>query len=267
MRIGRRRTGWWAALAALAALAGLADSATAAGPVTATAPVRVTVARAIDGDTLALADGGTLRLAAVMAPKPPRSGNRALTELAERARAALDGQVAGSIVTVEAASRATDRYGRLTGLVRDADGRLAQETLLAAGLARVAPSLDQRAGLAPLLAAEATARAAGRGLWAMRLYAVRTPAEARAERDGFVIVEGRVSGQARGSGQTRLTLGGADDGIVLTLRGPALKLFRTAGVKPADLVGRPLRARGWLTGRDGPAIEITVPEQIERLDG
>ena len=41
--------------------------------------------------------------------------------------------------------------------------------------------------------------------------------------------------------------------------------FRAAGLDPAGLEGATLRVRGWMRRLNGPMIEATHPEQIERL--
>jgi hypothetical protein len=45
----------------------------------------------------------------------------------------------------------------------------------------------------------------------------------------------------------------------------ALRLFRAEGVDPASLKGARLRVRGWIRGGERPIIDVTHPEQIERL--
>jgi hypothetical protein len=42
--------------------------------------------------------------------------------------------------------------------------------------------------------------------------------------------------------------------------------FVTAGKDPATLKGRMIRARGVVTMREGPRIEVTEPAAIERIE-
>lgn len=61
----------------------------------------------------------------------------------------------------------TDRYGRNVALVRTADGTLANEEMVRAGLAWVYDEYCTRDDICqPLRTAQAEARTAGRGLWA-----------------------------------------------------------------------------------------------------
>jgi endonuclease YncB( thermonuclease family) len=219
------------------------------------------VVEALDGDTLRLADGREVRLAAIQAPKPPANSNAALDALAARARDALGRLAVGQTVTLETGGRTPDRHGRTVALVTDETGRLLQTALLRRGLARVVGAADQRTRLDELYAAEAAARADRAGLWAMGLFRVRRADELGAERDGFQIVEGPVRAvEARGR-TTVIALGG----LSLIVPPAALRLFRAAGVAPDTLVGRTIRVRGWVMQRGGPTIEIAYPEQIERL--
>jgi hypothetical protein len=118
-----------------------------------------------------------------------------------------------------------------------------------------------------MLALEREARAARRGLWADPAYAARTADEATRFLDSFQLVEGVVLEAAKAKGQVFLNFGG-DWRTDFTIRipGPALKLFRAAGLDPFALKGSRVRVRGWLRAENGPMIDATYPEQIERLD-
>jgi endonuclease YncB( thermonuclease family) len=226
--------------------------------------ITVIVAAALDGDTLQLADGRVLRLAAILAPK-------GVEPLAAAARTALAAAV-GRPLLLELGRRRTDRHGRLLAQawLAAADGTKGvwlQNILLTQGLARVASTDDARALVPELLRLEAQARAAGRGLWADPAYRVRTPADAGEALDSFQIVEGRVlaAALARNGGylnfgtdyKTDFTLGFSRD---------ALRRLQESGIVFKSLQGVRLRARGWLRSFNGPLIDITHPEQIEVLE-
>src|SRR5690606_32617618 len=74
---------------------------------------------------------------------------------------------------------AQDRWGRTVARLTlpDADGLAVNRALVAHGAARVRPEDEEDAEARALLALEAAAREAGRGLWASPYYAVR-PADA-----------------------------------------------------------------------------------------
>ena len=238
---------------------------------------RLRVAAVIDGDTLELEDGRRLRLAGIEAAKPPANGGNDADPsrrwpLAEAATAALKELALGRELTIHGEGRGdahTDRHGRLVAqLVRD-DGLWLQGELLARGHARVHTQPDTRALARAMLAAEAKARGAERGIWRSRVYAVR-PAEPdalRRDRDSFQIVEGRVLRVTKAGNEAYLDFGEdwRTDVTVHIARGP-LGEVRKAGIDPLSFEGRTVRVRGWVGLRSGPMIEITHPEQIERVE-
>jgi micrococcal nuclease len=130
----------------------------------------------------------------------------------------------------------------------------------------VMTSPDNRALAKPMLAREAEAREAGRGIWASRAFALRKPEEARRHVESFEIVEGRVSAVGHLAGRSTLLLGtDARDGLTIALLPESRRLFREAGLDAQSLDGRRLRVRGWIRWWNGPLIEVSHPEQIEVL--
>jgi len=237
----------------------------AAGPALAQeAPGRpVHAAGAIDGETLALADGGELRLIGLLVPAEP-------ARRAEEARAELERIAAGRELTLAVGERARDRRGRLLAQAVTADGVWLQGALLAAGLARVETFADNCARAGEMLAIERTARAARRGLWADARFRVLQAAQAETApeglQDGFQLVEGRVLEVSERRDRFYLDFGRdwrRDFSVSIRKRDRAR--FRAAGLDPATLQGAVLRVRGWLRKWNGPLIEATHPEQFERL--
>ncbi len=208
-----------------------------------------------------LAEGGAeVRLAGVDLPRPEEP-------LAGEARAALAAAVLGREVALfRAGETARDRYGRALAHVCPPDGGWAQGRLLELGYARVATWPGAAALAARMLALERGARAAGRGVWARRRFRVRNPHETRRDIDSFQIVEGRVVAAARVRGRVYLNFG-PDWRTDFTFAAgpPARRAFARAGIDLAGLAGRRVRGRGWVTLRNGPAIELTHPEQLEVL--
>ncbi len=222
------------------------------------------VARILDGDTLALADGALVRLVGIRAPKPPPEGP-AGGRWPEAARDALAALVRGRAVRLGYGGRREDRHGRiLAHLFRD-DGLWVQGALLARGLARVYSFRDNRALVREMLAIEAEARAAGRGIWSDPAYAVRAPGP-RLPRERFLIVEGRVRRAVERRGHLYLDFGDdwrRDFTVHIAPRDRAS--FRAAGLDGRALEGRTIRVRGWVKWRNGPMIDATHPEQIEPI--
>ena len=230
------------------------------------------VAAVLDGDTLELDDGRQVRLAGIEAAKPPRnavSGDGRRWPLAEAATAALGELALGRVVTPRG-DVVQDRHGRLVAhLLRD-DGLWLQVELLARGHARVHTRPDARAFAREMLATEDGARSAQRGLWRTRVYAMRgtDPDLLGRDRDSFQIVEGRVLHVSKTGGEAYLDFG--EDwrtDTTVHIGRAAMRDFTRAGIDPLSYEGRRIRVRGWIGLRSGPMIELSHPEQIERLDG
>ncbi|WP_244433605.1 thermonuclease family protein [Azospirillum sp. B506] len=230
------------------------------------------VSAVLDGDTLELEDGRQVRLAGIEAAKPPRNANPAdgrLWPMAEAATSALADLALGRRVVLHGPAP-VDRHGRLLAhLVRE-DGLWLQSALLVRGQARVHTRPDARAYAAELLAGEEAARTAGRGLWRSRVYAVRDAADLDGlfhDRDSFQLVEGVVLAVSKGGGESWLDFG-TDwrSDVTVHIGRAAMREVTRAGIDPLSYEGRRVRVRGWITLRNGPMIEITHPEQIERLE-
>lgn len=241
----------------------------AAPPERLPAGAAVRVAEALDGDTLALADGRQLRLAGIEAARPPpgRETERRWP-LAEAARAALNGLARGRDLGLRGLEETPDRYGRLVAHAVRGDGVWLEGALLEAGHARVRTQPHDRALAAEMLAIEDAARTARRGIWGTRAYAVRPAEPASLPRDSFQIVEGRVERAELRGGQVYLDFG-ADwrSDVTAHLDRDARRLFKRAGLDPLALAGATVRVRGWVSERNGPMIALTHPEQLERLNG
>lgn len=222
----------------------------------------------VDGDTLVLDSGRQVRLVGIQAPKLPlgRTGFVAWP-LAEEAKAALSQLALGRRLTLAYGGRREDRHGRNLAHLFDESGVWIQGAVLDRGMARVYSFADNRALVAEMLAREDAARRVGRGIWAERFYAVRTPDEAARYIGGFELVQGRVYDVAEVRGRTYVNFA-ADwrTDFTITIDAKARRLFADAGVAPDSYRGRIVRVRGWLKSYNGPMIEATHPEQIEVID-
>jgi endonuclease YncB( thermonuclease family) len=218
------------------------------------------VAEIIDGDTLKLADGRTLRLAGLRAPKSGVAGRHAARRLTELA--------AGHVVRLFFAGLPRDRWRQVLAHLERDDGLWLQGALLAEGAARVQTRADVRAAATAMLRLEAAARRAGRGIWRNPAFAVRRADSLGKAATGFQIVEGRILRARRIKGRVYLNFG-ADwhTDFTVSLAPAARRLFVRAGLNPQDWSGRYIRVRGWIKNWNGPMIEATHPEQIEVLDG
>ncbi len=223
----------------------------------------------VDGDTLVLDSGESVRLVGIQAPKLPL-GRRGFRKwpLADEAKAALGEIALGRRLALGYGGRRRDRHGRLLAHLFDEDGRWIQGELLRRGLARVYSFPDNRALVAEMLALEREARAAGRGIWTDPFYRVRGPDGLERLLDTFQLVEGRVRAVAVVRGRGYLNFG-ADWRTDFTVVVPPRhrRLFEAEGIDlKATYEGRRVRVRGWLKSFNGPMIEATHPEQIELLD-
>jgi micrococcal nuclease len=218
----------------------------------------------VDGpDRLRLADGRIVRLLGLVVPgdlAPAPDG----PERVAAARRRLEELLAEGPLDLEALGE--DRLGRVLGKARTADGRLVQRELVAAGLAWAFPDGLDRASAGELLAAEAEARAARRGLWAEPSLAVQDADRVAAEPPRFAVVEGTVARIGRSEAFGYLDFGAGRRDFTVRIPAAALPAFRRAGLEPDRLAGRRLRVRGWLFEAGGAMMEVEEALQIEVLE-
>lgn len=219
----------------------------------------------VDGDTVVLDNGEEVRLVGIQAPKLPLGRpNFHSWPLADEAKKTLSDFSSGRKVSLFYGSRQRDRYGRhLAHLYLD-DGTWLQGKMIRLGFARVYGFRDNRALLAELLALEAQARAARRGIWTHAYYRVRPAEPPDFTRDRFELVEGRVVDVAIVRGHGYLNFG-ADwrHDFTASVAPKNLRLFEREGFDLKALKGRTVRVQGWIRSFNGPLIDVTHPEQIE----
>lgn len=255
--------------ACLLCAAGLAGAA-APPPFEQAGLVRLATAvgvKPLDGARFVLPDGRRGRLAGVIAPRPAPAATGATAEpMAAEAREAFARLAAAGRITLwgYAEKHRFDRYGRIVAHLWAEPGGWVQGRLLAAGMLRVRTRPDDRALAAPMLALEDQARQAKRGLWAHRHFRVRPDTDVPP--GGFRIVEGTVLGVSERWRYAYLNFGRTwrRDFTILVGR-KARRLFKAAGIMLPGLKTTRVRVRGWVQERGGPMIEVTHPEQIERL--
>ncbi len=226
---------------------------------------KATATPVVEGPTrLRLPDGRSARLAGLVVPgelSPAPDGAYRVAAARARLEAALRAGPLDFEVT------GTDRTGRLSVLARTASGQLLQEVLLEEGLAWAFPD-----GLAPavghtLLAAEAAARAAGRGLWAEPALAVQDAGTVRASPPRFAVVEGTIVSVGRSESFTWLNFGPERRrDFTVRIAAAAVRILRRAGLRVEELGGRRVRVRGWLFAGGGAMMELDDPLQIEVLE-
>ena len=234
-----------------------------------------TVTRVLDGETFIVDGGGEVRLAGTLAPKAfDTAGGATSWPLAEHAREALQALVADRSVTLAFAGARSDRHGRLMAHVFTANLAAAGEAwvqgaMLQRGLAR-AYALEANAPcVAEMIALEAVARDASRGLWAEPAYAIRAADDVNQLlrlAGTFQIVEGRVSAVSDTRGTTYVNFG--EDwrqDFTVAIRQPMRRALSSSGVQLEGMTGVAVRVRGWIERRGGPAIGLSHAGLIEVL--
>ncbi|MBD8270385.1 MULTISPECIES: thermonuclease family protein [Pseudomonas fluorescens group] len=203
------------------------------------APVHVQ--RVVDGDTVRLKDGRSVRMIGINAPETGKKG-RSDEPFAVAARQRLQALVDasdGRLGLVPGRER-KDRYGRTLAHLYGADGNNLEAQLLAEGLGfqvGVAPNVEL---VTCQQAAENSARKARLGLW--RQSPVHGVAQLK--RSGFALVSGRVSKIERNRGGVWIELQGS---LVLRIAPDLVRLFDAAMLN--GLQGKTIEARGWVQER------------------
>jgi micrococcal nuclease len=237
-----------------------------------------TVARIIDGETVALDDGAELRLIGALAPRAFDVGAEPGTWPAEiAATQELQAMLLAKSVELAFGGERNDRYGRLQAQAYVREGevrRWVQGHLLEQGLARAYTVAGNRACADALLAAEQDARDGRRGLWADAAYHVRPadkPSQLARYQSTFQLAEGRIAAVAVVRGTIYLNFD-ADwrHGFSAALRRADGSLLGAAARDPKALAGRLVRVRGWIERRsgsaNGPSIELSTAGLIEVLE-
>jgi endonuclease YncB( thermonuclease family) len=201
----------------------------------------VAVQRVVDGDTLRLADGRSVRMIGLNTPELGKKG-RSDEPFAVAARKRLEALVAASDgrVGLLPGKESKDHYGRTLAHVYSADGANLEAQMLAEGLGfqvAVAPNVDL---VSCQQAAERSARQAGLGIW--RQSPVLQAEQINAS--GFAVLSGRVSNVQRNRGGVWIEL---QDSLVLRVAPNLFGQFDVASLE--RLKGKQIEARGWVLDR------------------
>lgn len=220
----------------------------------------VQVESVVDGDTLRLRDGRSVRLIGINTPERGRKG-RPAEPYAEAARRSLQQRVeaSGGRIGLVLGTDSRDHYGRVLAHGYDRRGQNLEAALLSEGLGYFVAMAPNTALVDCHRAAERAARQAARGLW--QRSPVRRPSEIRS--GGFALVEGRVTSVERNRGGTWLEL----DGPLVVLVPPQARGFDLRALE--GLAGRTVQVRGWVVerkarpGRARWMLRVTAPAMLE----
>jgi endonuclease YncB( thermonuclease family) len=201
----------------------------------------VAVQRVVDGDTLRLADGRSVRMIGLNTPELGKKG-RSDEPFAVAARKRLEALVAASNgqVGLLPGKESKDHYGRTLAHVYSAEGANLEAQMLAEGLGfqvAVAPNVDL---VDCQQAAERSARQAGLGLWQQSPVLKAEQINA----SGFAVLSGRVSKVQRNRGGVWIEL---QDSVVLRVAPNLFGPFDVASLQ--RLEGKQVEARGWVLDR------------------
>lgn len=200
-----------------------------------------TVTRVVDGDTLRLADGRSVRLIGLNAPEVGRKGrpSEPYAMAAKRRLQSLVKEAGGQLIVVPGA-QPRDHYGRALANAYAPNGQNLEAQLLQEGLGYqvVIPPNDTLH--ACHASAEQQARLAGKGLW--QGFSAQ-PARALAK-PGFALVTGTVIKVEHNGGGLWLEL---DGNLVLQVAKGDAQAFDLAALQ--GLVGQTVEARGWVVDR------------------
>lgn len=218
--------------------------------------------------TLELASGEAVLLAGILPPAAILDSQEEAEPWQEQALALLRRTTQGHPLRLVEAAIPRDRHGRLPAQVFLADSpeTWLQGALVRDGLAVVQGAPARRAAQTELLALEAEARRAGRGLWRLPHLVPLSHENAGGAVGRWRLIEGRVQETAKVRGQGYINFGANwREDFTIYLNPERLEVFEEASGPLDRLQGRRLRIRGWLVSYNGPMIELSYPEQIEVL--
>jgi len=199
------------------------------------------VQRVVDGDTLRLSDGRSVRMIGLNAPETGKKGQSA-QPFAEAAKRRLQTLVdaSGGQVSLRIGEQATDHYGRTLANVYGRNGANLEAQLLAEGLGYLVAVSPNVALVNCQQAAEKTARQTGLGVW------LNSPVQSpdQINTGGFAVVSGQVTSVQRNGGGIWIEF---SDELVLRIAPDLVKQFDTAAL--LRLKGQRIEARGWIVDR------------------
>jgi len=229
-----------------------------------------------DGDTFYMQSGLKVRLSGMQAPKLSLGRDHVKDwPLGYESKAALTKLTQNQNIRLFYSGLRRDRYKRALAQVYTLDDKgqpdiWVQREMVRLGMARVYTWPDTFQDTQALYIAEQDARAAGRGMWALERYAVRSPDPdpLAQDVDSFQIVEGIITSSADIRGTIYLNFGAnykTDFTIVIPKK--ARKSFKAQGFDPLTLEGARVRVRGWVELKNGPMMWLDHPQRLEIVDG
>lgn len=221
-----------------------------------------TVREVVDGDTVVLADGRSVRFIGINTPERSRD-ERPAEPLADDAHAALVTRLAavGNRLALRFDEEREDRYGRLLAHPFYPNGDSVTVDLLRQGFGMAIAVSPNLAYQDCYRAAEREARRTMRGVWALPHYQARDAAALDASATGFQRIRGRLDH----IGFSRDTLWLQIGPLGIRIHKDHLAHFRRWNFHA--LQGREMIVRGWVVWRKGrPRLNLTHPNDLELPD-
>jgi endonuclease YncB( thermonuclease family) len=222
------------------------------------------IVRVEHNGVLVLQDGRAASLEGIRIPMP--ASDHAPKPIADQAYDALTRLAKDQDLTLHAVWPKEDRYDRVRSQAISGNGTWLQYELVRNGLVRVSISPDRTECASELFAAEAEARNAHLGLWALPAYAVRNVDNVKGDIGTFQVVFGKVLDTELRDGRAYLNFG-TDwrTDFTVTISSDDMKTFRRMGIDPLEYKDKLMRVRGIVQSLNGPEIELANPKQVEVL--
>lgn len=229
----------------------------------------LTVQEVIDGDTLRLSDGRTVRYIGIDTPETRTREDDTWRydpqPFAEEAKEFNRSLVEGKCLRLEKDAEALDKYGRVLGYVFVGD-TLVNESLLAEGYAVLYTRPPNVRYSRRLIAAQASAREKKKGLWAA-YQAVGSD-----QAGGYIGQIRTVRGVVRSTYKSQkcifLNFGtNWKTDFTAVIFNNSLASFQKRGIDPAVFYrGKQVEVTGRIREYNGPEIIVNIPEEIIVLD-
>jgi len=222
---------------------------------------RYRVVKVVDGDTVYLRNGDRIRLLGINAPEVAHR-NRQGEPGGEQAATFLRDRVLGQRVALELDVEKHDSYKRRLAHLYDDEGENLNLLMVDQGLAFVFLHPPNLKHADEYLAAEARAREAGLGLWALPRYQVQSMRKAGDYRNSFRRLRGNLKSVKHKRKYSYLKF---TSGLTASIPKRDLGQFEAAGLDLDELIGQQLVIRGWVKRYRGkPSMFLNHPSQIEQ---
>lgn len=226
------------------------------------------VAEVIDGDTIELSNGRHVRYLGIDTPEVRKRDGQgwkyAPESFAEEAKSFNRRLVSGKTVTIEFDRRREDKYGRWLGYVY-VSGVMVNEEMLRSGFAVFTLYPPNSRYVDRLLAAQAEAQQAKRGIWSD--CPVIAASEAADNCGKVVRVRGNVVSVGSGKNACFLNFGKDRGALTAVIWESNIPFFLEKGSSPPDAYrGKTVEITGKIKNSKGPEMVLFHPSQITIIE-